>query len=274
MRNLLEAGVHFGHRTQRWNPKMSIYIHSDKNGIYILDLQKTQALAREACAFLQNVAAENGRVLFVGTKKQARDIVREEAQRCSQFYVNNRWLGGMMTNFQTVSQSIDRLRQLETMEDQNVMEDLPKKEVLSLHREREKLERNLSGIKDMGTLPGAVVVADTRIERIAVAEANKLGIPVVAIVDTNCDPDPIEFPIPGNDDAIRSVRLVIGAMADAVIEGHAARTEGADATADEASAPDAKAPAVVVAEGAEPAESKDATEDVSQEGPKDNSSEE
>ena len=226
MKNLLEAGVHFGHRTQRWNPKMAPYIYGERNGIYLLDLQQSLRMAREAYNVVKNVAGRNGRVLFVGTKRQAQDIVEQEAKRCGQFFVNQRWLGGMLTNFQTISRSIDRLRQLEEMEETGIMENLPKREQLTLAREKEKLMRNLSGIKDMGVIPKAVVVVDTRLEKIAVAEANKLGIPVIAAVDTNCDPDPIDYAIPGNDDAIRSIRLIVSAMADAVIEGRAARTEG------------------------------------------------
>ena len=226
MKALLGAGVHFGHRTQRWNPKMAQYIYMERNGIYLVDLQKTLRMGREAVEFVRGAAAKGGHVLFVGTKQQAREIIQEEAKRAGQFFVTHRWLGGMLTNFTTISKSIGRLIQLEEMDEQGVMAGLGKREVLSLTRERGKLVRNLEGIKTMSGLPAAVVVIDTRLEKIAVAEANKLGIPVVAIVDTNCDPDPIDFPIPGNDDAIRSVRLIVSAMADAVIEGHATRSEG------------------------------------------------
>ena len=226
MKALLEAGVHFGHRTQRWNPKMAEYIYTERNGIYLVDLQKTLRLGREAVSFVHQAATKGGHVLFVGTKPQARELIHEEAKRAGQIFVTHRWLGGMLTNFTPISKSIGRLIQLEEMEEQGVMAGLGKREVLSLTREKTKLVRNLEGIKTMTGLPSAVVVIDTNLEKIAVAEANKLGIPVVAIVDTNCDPDPIDYPVPGNDDAIRSVRLVMSAMADAVIEGHAARTEG------------------------------------------------
>jgi small subunit ribosomal protein S2 len=228
MKALLEAGVHFGHRTQRWNPKMEPFIYGrHASGIYIIDLQKTLRLMRVACAFLQEVALQAGNILFVGTKKQARDIIEEQAQRCGQFYVSNRWLGGMLTNFQTIRRSIGRLKQLEEMEEKHVFDELPKKEVLSLNREKAKLLHNLQGIKTMGHLPSAVVVVDTRVERIAVAEANRLRLPVVAIVDTNCDPDTIQYPIPGNDDAIRSIRLIVTTLADAALDARGARSEGA-----------------------------------------------
>lgn len=234
MKALLEAGVHFGHRTQRWNPKMATYIYMERNGIYLVDLQKTLRMGREAVEFVRQAASRGGHVLFVGTKQQAREIIQEEAKRSGQYFVTHRWLGGMLTNFTTISKSIGRLRQLEEMED-DVLAELRKREVLSLTRERVKLVRNLEGIKEMTGLPAAVVVIDTNMEKIAVAEANKLGIPVVAIVDTNCDPDPIDYPVPGNDDAIRSVRLIVSAMADAVIEGRASRNEGAIDEPEEAS---------------------------------------
>ena len=234
MKALLEAGVHFGHRTQRWNPKMATYIYMERNGIYLIDLQKSLRLGHEAVEFVRQAASKGGHVLFVGTKQQAREIIQEEAKRSGQYFVTHRWLGGMLTNWTTISKSIGRLRQLEEMEEQNVMADLRKREVLSLTRERLKLVRNLEGIKEMTGLPSAVIVIDTRLEKIAVAEANKLGIPVVAIVDTNCDPDPIDFPIPGNDDAIRSIRLIVSSMADAVMEGRATRSEGAVDTPEEA----------------------------------------
>ncbi|HEX30098.1 TPA: 30S ribosomal protein S2, partial [Candidatus Poribacteria bacterium] len=196
MKQLLEAGMHFGHQTRRWNPKMARYIFTERNGIYIIDLQKTLRMMKIAYDFLQELAAQGGKVLFVGTKKQAQDSVKEQAERCGMYYVNQRWLGGMLTNFQTIRKSIDRLLELERMEEEGTFEKLPKKEVIKLQREKEKLERNLGGIKTMEKLPDAVLIVDTRSERIAVAEANKLGIPIVAVVDTNCDPDLIDYPIP------------------------------------------------------------------------------
>ncbi len=237
MKELLEAGVHFGHQTRRWNPKMEKYIFAERGGIYIIDLQKTLRMLQVACDFVKDVAAEGESVLFVGTKKQARESIYEETQRCGMYYVNYRWLGGMLTNFQTIKKSIARFKELEKMEEDDVFSMLPKKEVTKLNREKDKLERNLSGIKDMEKLPAAVVIIDTRIETIAVQEAIKLGIPIVAIVDTNCDPDPISYPIPGNDDAIRAIKLICTAMADAIFEGKATTSEGADvaevATGDE-----------------------------------------
>jgi len=226
MKQLLEAGMHFGHQTRRWNPKMARYIFTERNGIYIIDLQKTLRMMKIAYDFLQELAAQGGKVLFVGTKKQAQDSVKEQAERCGMYYVNQRWLGGMLTNFQTIRKSIDRLLELERMEEEGTFEKLPKKEVIKLQREKEKLERNLGGIKTMEKLPDAVLIVDTRSERIAVAEANKLGIPIVAVVDTNCDPDLIDYPIPGNDDAIRSIRLFCTLMADAILEGKGELTEG------------------------------------------------
>ena len=219
MKQLLEAGVHFGHQTRRWNPKMAPYIFTDRNGIYIIDLQKTVRKVEEAYNFVKNLVADGGTILFVGTKKQAQDSVKEEAQRCGMFYVNQRWLGGMLTNFQTIRRRIDRLHELERMEENGSLQLLPKKEVAELMHEKERLEKFLGGIKEMRKLPGALFVIDPRKERIAVAEARKLGIPIVAIVDTNCDPDEIDYVIPGNDDAIRAVRLLTGKMADAVLEG-------------------------------------------------------
>jgi small subunit ribosomal protein S2 len=221
MKQLLEAGVHFGHQTKRWNPKMKPYIFGARNGIYIIDLQKTVTLARGALRFVSDAVARGGSVLFVGTKKQAQDAVREEASRSSQFYVTNRWLGGTLTNFKTVKQGIDRLKSIEKMAADGTYERLPKKEVASLEREREKLEKNLGGIKEMSRLPAALFVIDTKKEHIAVHEANRLGIPVVAVVDTNCDPEGIDYVIPGNDDAIRSIRLFTGKVAEAAIEGKA-----------------------------------------------------
>lgn len=218
MKQLLEAGVHFGHQTRRWNPKMAPYIFTERNGIYIIDLQKTVKKIEEACNFIKEVVGEGKSVLFVGTKKQAQDSVREEAERCGMFYVNVRWLGGMLTNFQTIRQRVQRLRELEKMEESGRMELLPKKEVTRLKAEKEKLERFLKGIKDMDELPGVLFIVDTRKEQIAVREARKLGIPTVGIVDTNCDPDEIDYVIPGNDDAIRAVRLLTSKIADAVLE--------------------------------------------------------
>jgi small subunit ribosomal protein S2 len=221
MKQLLEAGVHFGHQTKRWNPKMKPYIFGARNGIYIIDLQKTVGLARSALRFVSDAVARGGSVLFVGTKKQAQDAVREEASRSGQFFVTNRWLGGTLTNFKTVKQGIDRLKTIEKMAADGTYDRLPKKEVASLEREREKLERNLGGIKELSRLPSALFVIDTKKEHIAVHEANRLGIPVVAVVDTNCDPEGIDYVIPGNDDAIRSIRLFTGKVAEACIEGKA-----------------------------------------------------
>ncbi len=219
MKQLLEAGVHFGHQTRRWNPKMGKYIFTDRNGIYIIDLQKTVRKVDEAYNFIRSVAMNGDSVLFVGTKKQAQESVRDEAQRCEMFYVNQRWLGGMLTNFQTIRRRIDRLHELEKMAEDGRMSLLPKKEVAQLLHEKERLDKFLGGIKNMRKLPGALFVIDPRKERIAVAEARKLNIPIVAIVDTNCDPDEVDYVIPGNDDAIRAVRLLTGKMADAVLEG-------------------------------------------------------
>ncbi len=221
MKQLLEAGVHFGHQTKRWNPKMKPYIFGARNGIYIIDLQKTVGLARQALRFVSDAVAKGGSVLFVGTKKQAQDAIREEAARSGMFFVTNRWLGGTLTNFKTVKQGIERLKTIEKMAADGTYERLPKKEIASLEREREKLEKNLGGIKEMSRLPAAVFVIDTKKEYIAVHEANRLGIPVVAVVDTNCDPEGIEYVIPGNDDAIRSIRLFTGKVAEACIEGKA-----------------------------------------------------
>ncbi|HHY42293.1 MAG TPA: 30S ribosomal protein S2 [Thermoanaerobacterales bacterium] len=219
MKQLLEAGVHFGHQTRRWNPKMKEYIFTERNGIYIIDLQKTVKKIEEAYDFVKNLAAEGGKILFVGTKKQAQESIQEEAQRCGMYYVNQRWLGGMLTNFKTIRKRIDRLNELEKMEEEGLFEVLPKKEVLNLQHEKERLEKNLGGIKDMSELPQAVFIVDPRKERIAVSEARKLQIPIVAIVDTNCDPDEVDYVIPGNDDAIRAVKLLTEKIADAVIEG-------------------------------------------------------
>src|SRR5512135_1946665 len=221
MKQLLEAGVHFGHQTKRWNPKMKPYIFGARNGIYIVDLQKTVRLAREAFRFVSDVCAKGGSVLFVGTKKQAQDAVIEEATRSGQFHVTNRWLGGTLTNFKTIKSGIDRLKTIEKMQQDGTYERLPKKEVAQLEREREKLEQNIGGIKEMSRLPAALFVIDTKKEYIAVHEANRLGIPVVAVVDTNCDPEGIDYVIPGNDDAIRSIKLFTGKVAESCVEGRA-----------------------------------------------------
>ena len=219
MKQLLEAGVHFGHQTRRWNPKMKEYIFTERNGIYIIDLQKTVKKAEEAYNFVRSVAEAGDSVLFVGTKKQAQESIEQEAKRCEMFYVNQRWLGGMLTNFKTIQTRIAKLRKIEKMEADGDFAYLPKKEVIKLKAEQEKLEKNLSGIKDMKKLPGAMFVVDPRKEHIAVLEARALNIPIIGIVDTNCDPDEIDYVIPGNDDAIRAVKLIAGKMADAVIEG-------------------------------------------------------
>ncbi len=225
MKQLLEAGVHFGHQTRRWNPKMAPYIFTERNGIYIIDLQKTVKKLDEAYLFVRKVTEEGGEILFVGTKKQASESVKEEAERANAHFVNARWLGGMMTNFTTIEKRIKRLEQLHQMETDGTFDLLPKKEVVKLNLEIEKLEKFLGGIKNMKKLPGALFVVDPRKEKIAVSEAKKLGIPVVAIVDTNCDPDEIDYVIPGNDDAIRAVKLIAGAMADAIIEGRQGTAE-------------------------------------------------
>ena len=235
MKQLLEAGVHFGHQTRRWNPKMAPYIYTERNGIYIIDLQKTVKKLEEAYNFVRDLAANGQSILFVGTKKQAQDAIKEEAERVGQYYVNARWLGGMLTNFRTMRTRIDRLAQLKKMEADGTFAMLPKKEVIKHEGEIAKLEKYLGGVKNMKKLPGALFIVDPRKERIAVAEAHKLGIPIVAIVDTNCDPDEIDYVIPGNDDAIRAVRLIASAMADAIIEGR----QGAE-TAEAAEAAEAE----------------------------------
>ena len=219
MKALLEAGVHFGHQTRRWNPKMAPYIYTERNGIYIVDLQKTVRKLEEAYSFVRELSASGKSLLFVGTKKQAQDAIRDEALRCGQYYVNARWLGGMMTNFKTMRTRVDRLNQLKTMQTDGTFDMLPKKEVMKHLGEIEKLEKYLGGVKDMKTLPGALFIVDTRKERNAIAEAHKLGIPVVAIADTNCDPDEIDYVIPGNDDAIRAIKLISSIMANAGLEG-------------------------------------------------------
>ncbi|HHP50914.1 MAG TPA: 30S ribosomal protein S2 [Moorella mulderi] len=219
MKQLLEAGVHFGHQTRRWNPKMASYIFTERNGIYIIDLQQTVKKLEEAYNFVRDLARDGGKILFVGTKKQAQEAIKEEAERCGMFYVNVRWLGGTLTNFQTIRRRLERLKELERLEQEGILDRLSKKEANRLRKEKEKLERYLGGIKDMKGLPDALFIVDPRKERIAVAEARRLGIPTVAIVDTNCDPDEIDYVIPGNDDAIRAIRLITSKIADAVIEG-------------------------------------------------------
>ena len=245
MKELLEAGVHFGHQTKRWNPKMQKFIFGERNGIYIIDLQKTLKKFREAYAYVRDLAADGGIVLFVGTKKQAQESVFEEATRCGMFYVNHRWLGGTLTNFATIRKSISRLKKLDEMSETGEYERLPKKEVIGLERERTKLQSALVGIKNMDRLPSAVFIIDPKKEAIAVEEARRLVIPIVAIVDTNCDPTGIDYPIPGNDDAIRSVRLITSRMADAVIEGAGSLAKT------EAEEPAAEAPALPVVTEAE-----------------------
>jgi small subunit ribosomal protein S2 len=251
MKELLEAGVHFGHQTKRWNPKMQKYIFGERNGIYIIDLQKTLKKFREAYGFMRDLAAQGGSVLFVGTKKQAQEAVLEEASRCGMFYVNHRWLGGTLTNFATIRKSIARLKKLDEMKETGEYERLPKKEVLGLERERAKLEKALVGIKTMERLPSALFVIDPKKETIAVEEARRLAVPIVAIVDTNCDPTGIDYPIPGNDDAIRAVRLITSRMADALNEGRG--TLAKEEAEESAAAPDL--PVVTEAEMTAPAES-------------------
>lgn len=219
MKELLEAGVHFGHQTHRWNPKMKSYIYTDRNGIHIIDLQKTVELGSKAFEAIKEIVAKGGKVLFVGTKKQAQDSVKAEAERCGHYFVTHRWLGGMLTNWSTIKKSIQRLKKIEKMEVDGTFEALTKKEILKLHKEKEKLERNLGGIKEMDGIPDAIFIIDPKKESIAVNEAEKLNIPIFAILDTNCDPDKIDYPIPGNDDAIRAIALFSATMADAIIEG-------------------------------------------------------
>ena len=231
MKHLLEAGVHFGHQTRRWNPKMAPYIFTERNGNYISDLQKTVSKSDEAYMFVRNLSMEGKSVLFVGTKKQAQESIESEAKRCNMFYVNNRWLGGMLTNFRTIRSRVERLNTIDKMEANGQFEVLPKKEVVKLMHEREKLEANLGGIREMKKLPGALFVVDPRKEHIAVAEARALNIPIVAIVDTNCDPDEVDYVIPGNDDAIRAVKLIAGKMADAVLEGRQGEQDAEEAEA-------------------------------------------
>ena len=234
MKQLLEAGVHFGHQTRRWNPKMKEYIFTERNGIYIIDLQKTVKKIDEAYYFIRDLAMDGGTVLFVGTKKQAQESIEQEAKRCEMYYVNQRWLGGMLTNFKTIQSRINKLRKIEKMEADGDFELLPNKEVIKLKAEQEKLEKNLGGIKEMRKLPSAMFVVDPRKEHIAILEAKALGIPVVAIVDTNCDPDEADYPIPGNDDAIRAVKLIASKIADAVLEGRQGEQMSDEAAEEEA----------------------------------------
>ena len=234
MKQLLEAGVHFGHQTRRWNPKMAPYIYTERNGIYIIDLQKTVKKLEAAYSFVRSVSENGQSILFVGTKKQAQDAVKEEAERVGMYYVNARWLGGMLTNFKTMRTRVERLAQLKKMQEDGTFDMLPKKEVIKLLHEMEKLEKYLGGVKDMKKLPGALFVIDPRKEHNAIAEARKLGIPIVAIVDTNCDPDEVDYVIPGNDDAIRAIRLISATMANAVQEGRQGQDQAEEAVAEEA----------------------------------------
>ncbi len=233
MKQLLEAGVHFGHQTRRWNPKMAPYIYTERNGIYIIDLQQSVGKVDEAYKAVANIVADGGTILFVGTKKQAQDAVRVEAERCGMFYVNERWLGGMLTNFKTIQSRIKRLKDIEAMEEDGTFDVLPKKEVIALKKELEKLQKNLNGIKDMKKLPTAIFIIDPKKERICVQEAHKLGITLIGICDTNCDPEELDYVIPGNDDAIRAVKLIVSKMADAVIEAQ----QGAEEEVAEEEAP-------------------------------------
>ena len=225
MKQLLEAGVHFGHQTRRWNPKMAEYIYTERNGIYIIDLQKSVGKVDEAYQAVSDIAAEGGKILFVGTKKQAQDAIKTEAERCGMYYVNERWLGGMLTNFKTIQSRIKRLKEIETMSEDGTFDVLPKKEVIELKKEWAKLEKNLGGIKDMKRLPDAIFIVDPKKERICVQEAHTLGIPLIGICDTNCDPEELDYVIPGNDDAIRAVKLIVSKMADAVIEANQGATD-------------------------------------------------
>ena len=225
MKQLLEAGVHFGHQTRRWNPKMAPYIYTERNGIYIIDLQKSVGMVDDAYKAVSDIAAEGGTILFVGTKKQAQDAIKTEAERCGMFYVNERWLGGMLTNFKTIQSRVKRLKEIEAMSEDGTFDVLPKKEVIALKKEWEKLEKNLGGIKDMKRLPDAIFVVDPKKERICVQEAHTLGIPLIGIADTNCDPEELDYVIPGNDDAIRAVKLIVSTMADAVVEANQGAAE-------------------------------------------------
>ena len=239
MKQLLEAGVHFGHQTRRWNPKMAPYIYTERNGIYIIDLQKTVGLIDDAFDAVAQIASQGGTILFVGTKKQAQDAIKTEAERCGIFYVNERWLGGMMTNFKTIQSRIRRLKDIERMSEDGTFDVLPKKEVIALKKEWEKLEKNLGGIKDMKKLPDAIFIVDPKKERICVSEAHKLNIPLIGICDTNCDPDELDFVIPGNDDAIRAVKLIVAKMADAVIEANQGEAYDTEEPAEAAEAEEA-----------------------------------
>ncbi|HXX58366.1 MAG TPA: 30S ribosomal protein S2 [Thermodesulfovibrionales bacterium] len=234
MKELLEAGVHFGHQVKRWNPKMKRYIFGERNGIYIIDLQKTLKGLEEAFHFVRNTSAKGGSILFVGTKKQAQDAIQDESRRAGAFFVNQRWLGGMLTNFATIKKSIERLKSIERMKEDGTYEALSKKEVAALEKERTKLDRNLIGMKEMPVLPGAVFIIDPKKEKIAIAEAKKLSIPIVAVVDTNCDPDEVDYVIPGNDDAIRAIKLITGKMAEAVLQGKESATKAASLEAEKA----------------------------------------
>ena len=233
MKQLLEAGVHFGHQTRRWNPKMAPYIYTERNGIHIIDLQKSVGKVDEAYDAVFDIASQGGIILFVGTKKQAQDAIKQEAERCGMFYVNERWLGGMLTNFKTIESRIERLKEIDKMEEDGTFDVLPKKEVIKLKKELEKLTKNLGGIKDMKKIPDAIFVVDPKKERICVQEAHALGIPLIGISDTNCDPDELDYVIPGNDDAIRAVKLIVGTMADAVIEAKQGTVETETAEAEE-----------------------------------------
>ena len=234
MKQLLEAGVHFGHQTRRWNPKMAEYIYTERNGIYIIDLQKSVGKVDEAYNAIKDIVADGGTVLFVGTKKQAQDSVKSEAERCGMYYVNERWLGGMLTNFKTIQGRIERLKAIETMAEDGTFDVLPKKEVINLKKEQEKLEKNLGGIKNMKNIPDAIFVVDPKKERICIQEAHTLGIPLIGIADTNCDPEELDFVIPGNDDAIRAVKLIVAKMADAVIEANQGAQFNEEAPVEEA----------------------------------------
>ncbi|MBZ5568486.1 MAG: 30S ribosomal protein S2 [Acidobacteriia bacterium] len=263
MKELLEAGVHFGHQTKRWNPKMKEFIFGERNGIYIIDLQKTLKMFKEASRFVQDMAAEGKILLFVGTKRQAQDAIAEEAQRCNMYYVNQRWLGGLLTNWVTVQKSVKRLKELDEMATDGRYELLPKKEVIQLERERKHLQANLAGIKNLSRLPDAIFVIDSNKEQIAVREARKLGIPVVAVVDTNCDPSEVDYVIPGNDDALRAIRLFASKVADSVVEGAQAATDKQVAEVQAAQQAEAAAAGELAAEGAaEPATEEVSMEDV------------
>ena len=234
MKQLLEAGVHFGHQTRRWNPKMAEYIYTERNGIYIIDLQKSVGMVDTAYNAVKDIVANGGNILFVGTKKQAQDSIKTEAQRCGMYYVNERWLGGMLTNFKTIQTRIKRLKEIEAMAEDGTFDVLPKKEVIGLKKEWEKLEKNLGGIKEMKKIPDAIFVVDPKKERICIQEAHTLGIPLIGIADTNCDPEELDYVIPGNDDAIRAVKLIVSTMADAVIEANQGESMSEDAPAEDA----------------------------------------